>query len=326
MTRIPANSALHLQHAPIIQRKLLRTFEISVPLLPAQVTPFLLLQRPVEQGQLPQLILLVNVLLIVDDHEHLRDHLGRRIDGRRIVPGDHHVEGFVLPLGELRRPVLGETTLGPLLDGALPPNGDLAPRLGLHVLLGLAPRPDDETDEVVRGVLIHRNGYLAGALPLGDSGEGGLHGGAELGDAFEADEALFGVAFLPAVGAGVLAVAVGVVDGGRGGGAGGVVAGEGVHADGFGGEVGEDAVGFAEAGLEGGQLGLLVCGEVGGEEGGEAGGGGGWSGGGEGGEAEGCHDGVVDGGRGWGVDGWFGGVVAASSPTGFALAGGRDGC
>lgn len=56
-----------------------RALELSVALLPADVAVALLAQRPVDERQLPQLLLLVCVVFVVDRYQELAHQLRRRL-------------------------------------------------------------------------------------------------------------------------------------------------------------------------------------------------------------------------------------------------------
>ena len=104
-----------------------------------------------------------------------------------------------------------------LLDGSAPADGDAGVGLRLHALLRVAARADDETEEVVPGVLGDGDDDLA--LLLGGAVVGGrAERGAHLDDGLDELGATRGVALAVEALAGVEALAVAVVHGlGRGG-------------------------------------------------------------------------------------------------------------
>ena len=50
---------------------------------------FILLQCTIQQRQLTELLLLVYILFIVNDNQHLFDHIRRGIDGPLIISRDY---------------------------------------------------------------------------------------------------------------------------------------------------------------------------------------------------------------------------------------------
>lgn len=158
MTGIAANGAFHSRGRLGRGGKALGAFKRPVPLFRAHGTEnrLFILQSAVQERQLAQLLLLVHVAFVVNDNEHVLDHGGRRIDGARIVARHDHVEGIVV--AGIDRAVTAPPRA--LLDGALAANGNLAARFCLQFLLRLAAGPDDQSDEIVIGVLLDWNGDL----------------------------------------------------------------------------------------------------------------------------------------------------------------------
>ncbi len=270
---ITTNCTFHLQPPSLIQPRTaepLGALKGSMALLGTNRAILIFLQRPIQQGQFPQLRLLVHILIIVNDHEHILNHLGGGIDRRLVLTGDDDVEGLMIALHDLPIPPPPR----PLLHRPLAANGNLAPRLILHFLLRLPPRPDDQPYEIVRRVLLDGNVDLTRSLPRKQRRGDGLReviaaggAGGELEDGLEGVLPQEGVSLPPPDGAGVFALAVRTVDGRRGGRAGGMADGEGV--DGGSGcvEVGQLGVAFPQRLLEGCELGGLGGGEGGGQAG-----------------------------------------------------------
>ena len=185
MAGIPADGALDPDAAPpgapqgSGTAEALGTLKGPVAPVGAEGTVLLLLEGAVQQGQLAQLGLLVDVLLVVDDDQHVLEEFGRLVELGGVVTGNQHVEGIVAPLLQGR----AGPSLGPLLDAALAPDGNLAPRPGLQLLLGLAPRSDDEPYKIVVGMLLDGDPDLAGALPPLPSRR--PHGGVEVHHLFQ---------------------------------------------------------------------------------------------------------------------------------------------
>lgn len=94
------------------------------------------------------------VLLVVNDHQHLLNHVGGSIDGCLIITGDNHVQGIIVPVSDFP---ISATTCS-FFHGPLATNGNLTPRFGLHFLLGFATRANDKADKIVGRMLI--NGYV----------------------------------------------------------------------------------------------------------------------------------------------------------------------
>jgi len=213
MTSIPTNRTLNRNKILLPPRKPLGTLKSPMPLLRTQLTKLLILQRPIQQGQLPQLLLLVHILIIINNHQHLLHHIRRRIHIPLIIPRNHHMQLLIIPIHHLPIPPPPR----PLLHTPLPSYRNLTPRFILHFLLRLAPWAYNKTNEIVGGMFFDGYGYFTGSFA---SEEGGCDGGGVLvggeggegEDLFEGVLALGGVAFAPADCPGVAAFSVCSVD------------------------------------------------------------------------------------------------------------------
>ena len=221
----------------------LGALEGLVALLTASGAVLLVLEGAVEEGKLAELGLLMDILLVVNDDEHIAHDRRGLVKLGLIIPCDEHVEGFVLPLK-----ALPGSALGPLLDGSPPPDGNFAPRLGLELLLRLAAGPEDEAYEVVVWMLVDGDGDFGPAL-LPDVARG-PHGGVQLHDLVKAVLPRVAVPLPPANCAGILPLAHGVVLGRRGRAAVAVPPGQRINAGGLDFEVGEPLVDPPETGLD----------------------------------------------------------------------------
>jgi len=163
MRRVSANGALDHSSAIIVvvarrRRQPRGTLKAAVPLVATDGTDgvFVVLERAVQNGQFAELLLLVHVLFVVEHDEHVAHHLFGGLDGLGVVARDDDVEG--IGVAGLRDAVAA--TAGALLDAAAAANGNLASRLGFEFFLGLASGTDNETNEIVIGVLVNGNGYF----------------------------------------------------------------------------------------------------------------------------------------------------------------------
>mmetsp|Transcript_22451 Transcript_22451/g.88867 ORF Transcript_22451/g.88867 Transcript_22451/m.88867 type:complete len:233 (+) Transcript_22451:253-951(+) len=120
-----------------------------VPAVLASV-PHVVTERSVELCQLPQLLPLVLVLVLLHRHEQLLHHCLGLLQRLIVVCGQQHMEGLFLV-------VVGSQPSPAVLHGALASKRHLRSRLPLHLLLSDAARPKNEADEVVAGVLVHRD-------------------------------------------------------------------------------------------------------------------------------------------------------------------------
>jgi len=87
---IPAKSTLDADRAlgPAGRAEALGTLECPMALLGADGTVLILLEGSVQQRQFAKLSLLVNVLLVVDHHEHLLNEPSGLVELDRVVAGN----------------------------------------------------------------------------------------------------------------------------------------------------------------------------------------------------------------------------------------------
>jgi hypothetical protein len=227
-----------------------------VSLLGANLAVLLLLQCPVKEGKLSELLLLVYVLLIVDHDKHLFDHFRGGVDRVLVVTCNHHVKGLVVALHDL---AVSPSTRS-LLHGPLSPNRNLAPRLGLQLLLRLASGADDQPDKVVVRVLVDGDPDLFRALLPHEQPRLAPGGRIEVHETLQHVLPLGPVPLTPPLGPGVLPLPVGTVNGGRGRGPIAVTARQGVDAGRLRVEVPHLLVDLAQASLQPSHLLLLVWG------------------------------------------------------------------
>lgn len=183
------------------------------------VDGFVVFESTVQESQFAQLLLLVDIAFVVQDDEHFLNHGGGRIHGPGIVSRHDDVQRFVIA----RIGLSVAPTPGPLLDTALAPNGDLATRLGFQFLLRFPTRTDNETNEIVIGVLVDGDGnflHLFGGTKERRQLFAVAVRRTELEQLFQYALTLRRVAFLPSHRPRVLAFAIGtvhwIVDGTRG--------------------------------------------------------------------------------------------------------------
>jgi len=221
------------------------------------LTKLIFLQRTIQERQFPELLLLVNVLFVVDNHQHLLDHVGGRVDGILIVPGNDHMEWFIVTIHNF--PIA--TSAGTFFDGSSTPNGDFAARLGFQFLLGFSPWSDDQSNEVIGWMLVQRDSYLSLPLPgqeIGLTPRSWVH----VDQLFEYVLSLVRVALSPPFGPSVLTLAIGTVDGRRRWGSFAVSAGKGIHSRCLGFEAIHLVVDFSQPCLQTAHFLLLVRGQV----------------------------------------------------------------
>mmetsp|Transcript_5005 Transcript_5005/g.7540 ORF Transcript_5005/g.7540 Transcript_5005/m.7540 type:complete len:203 (-) Transcript_5005:602-1210(-) len=178
-----------------------------MPLLRTEDAVIIILQRSIQQGQLPQLILLELVLLIIDHHQHLFDEGARLVHILLRIAGDEHVQGLVFAIVY---PSIAATTCT-LLHTSLASDGNLAIGLDLQFLLGLAPRSNDQTNEVVRGVFLHGDGDLLDALPSGKALR--PHGGIQVHHLLQYILSFVAILLPPSYCTGIGTFSKGIVDG-----------------------------------------------------------------------------------------------------------------
>mmetsp|Transcript_24172 Transcript_24172/g.41059 ORF Transcript_24172/g.41059 Transcript_24172/m.41059 type:complete len:237 (-) Transcript_24172:254-964(-) len=125
---------------------------MSVASLCANAAVLVFLQRSIDERQLTQLLLLVLVLVIIDDHQQLFYQLHRIVHHLHRGTVHMHVQLIVL----VRAVMLG-TPLRPVLHAALAADADLRACFLLHTLLGVPSGSNNNANEVVRGVLLVGN-------------------------------------------------------------------------------------------------------------------------------------------------------------------------
>lgn len=130
--------------------------------LGTNLTVFLLFERSVQKSQLSKLLLLVHILFIVDDYQHLLNHICRGINRSLIVASNDHMKWFVIRFHNFSIASSSST----FFDRPSATNGDFASRLGLQFLLRLSTRSNDQSDKVVLGMFLHGNANLFRTLAL----------------------------------------------------------------------------------------------------------------------------------------------------------------
>ena len=171
MTGIPTNGTFDSDSGSTsIKTESFGTLKTSMPLLGTNLTIFLILQGSIQKRQLSQLLLLVHVLIIVNNHQHLLDHIRCGINGSLMITSDDNVKWIIIPIHHLSI----ATSSGSLLDRSLATNGNFASRLVLHFFLRFAARANDETYKVVGGMLFDRYVDFAGALAFEEGGCDGI--------------------------------------------------------------------------------------------------------------------------------------------------------
>mmetsp|Transcript_40675 Transcript_40675/g.107505 ORF Transcript_40675/g.107505 Transcript_40675/m.107505 type:complete len:251 (+) Transcript_40675:347-1099(+) len=151
---------VHRRRAPAPARRWRRATRVEQRALGRGVPPvgrvdarLLLLERAVDDGELAHLLLLLLHRIVAVRVEHLLDHRLAPLDALLVGPLDEHVHGLVVLGPE------GFAVVSPhaVLDGTFPANHDLAARLALHPLLGVAARADERAEKVVARVLVDRH-------------------------------------------------------------------------------------------------------------------------------------------------------------------------
>ena len=161
MTCITADGASHFD-SRLVRGKSLGAFERSVTLFPTQCTVLILLQGSVQERQFSELCLFVNIFIIVDDHQHILNHLCCRIDTLLPISRHHHMKRFIISLHHLSI----SPTPRSLLHTSLSPNSNLTPCLAFHFFLGFAPWTNDQSNKIVRRMVLHRYINLPRPLPI----------------------------------------------------------------------------------------------------------------------------------------------------------------
>lgn len=155
MTRISTYGTLD-QHCILFHAEAFRTFKGSMTLLTTYLTVLIFFECTIQQCQFAKLLLLVNILFVIDDHQHLFDHIGCCIDRSLVITGDDHVKGFIVAVHDLA------ITSSPrsFLDRATSADCDLTSRLRLQLFLCLTAWSDDQSNEVVLRMVFDWDSYF----------------------------------------------------------------------------------------------------------------------------------------------------------------------
>lgn len=202
MTSVATNSTLDLHSRLLVHRKTTRALKGSMTLFGTGGTILLFLESSVQQGQFSELLLLVHIRLIVNDHKHLFNHIGSGVDCLLVLSGNNDMQGLIVSVHDLSVP----SSTRSFLDRAASTNSNFAPSLGFQFLLSFSTRSNNETNKVVIGMRFNRDANLFG--PFAHKEVALTCGGIEIHE-FLQDILAFGrVAFLPADRTGILALAV----------------------------------------------------------------------------------------------------------------------
>jgi len=155
MTSISTYGTLY-QHCILFHAEAFRTFKASMALLTTDLTILIIFECTIQQCQFSKLSLLVNVLFVIDDHQHLFDHICCCVDRSLVITGNDYVKGFIVALHDLTIP----SSLCPSFDRTTPANCDLASRLGLKFFLCLTTWSDDQSNKVILRMLFDWDSYF----------------------------------------------------------------------------------------------------------------------------------------------------------------------
>ncbi len=104
--------------------------------------------------------MLVHILFVINDHQHLFDHIGRCVHRSLVVTGNDNVQRFVVALHDLAIP----SSPCSLFYRPSATDCNLASRLGLQFFLSLTTWSNDQSDKVVGRMLFDRNSNLLGSF------------------------------------------------------------------------------------------------------------------------------------------------------------------
>jgi len=201
MARIATYGALD-RHRVLVHRESFGAFKRAMPFFCTNLAKFIFLERTIQQCQFTQLILLVNVSFIINDHKHLVDHISGRIDRLLIVTSDDNMKRIVLSFYQLAITSSSRSDL----DGSSSTNGNLTSCLSFEIFLSLSAGTNNKTNKIVGRVLFDGNSNLVGTFALEQAtlASGGIH----LHNLFQDIVAFGTVAFPPPNCARVFALAV----------------------------------------------------------------------------------------------------------------------
>ena len=126
MARVTTDGATD-RYCRLSHRKALGALKGPVSFFTTNRTKLVFLQSTVQECQFTELSLFVDILFIVNHHQHLFDHVRCSIDSTLVFTRNDNVQRVVVAIHDFSVAASSRS----LLDGSFPTDGNLATRLGL---------------------------------------------------------------------------------------------------------------------------------------------------------------------------------------------------